>query len=86
MICFRLQEVIKIFKKRSFDNYRHLLDDIDIYGLGKLEVLSYFLSWSGKSMSQQQFRDYSNAITAAQIANPKPTASTASPSNATSTC
>lgn len=60
-----------IFKKILFDNHRHLLDNIDLYGLEELEALSNFLSWSGKFMPQQQFCDYSNAITEAQIANPK---------------
>lgn len=56
------------FKKNLFDNHRHLLDNIDLYGLKELEALSHFLSWAGKFMPQQQFYDYTNAITLAQIA------------------
>lgn len=59
------------FKKKLFENHRHFLDNIDLYGLKELEALSHFLFWSRKFMSQQQFYDYTNAITAAQIANPE---------------
>ena len=59
------------FKKTLFDNHRHLLGNIDLYGLKELEALSHFLSWVGKFTSQQQFRDYTNVITAARIAHPE---------------
>ncbi|MDE6239739.1 MAG: hypothetical protein K2M54_07080 [Muribaculaceae bacterium] len=59
------------FKKNLFDNYRHLLDNIDLYGFEELEALSHFLSWSSKFMPQKQICDYFAAITAAQIAHPE---------------
>ena len=59
------------FKKTLFDNHRHLLGNIDLYGLKELEALSHFLSLAGKFMPLQQFRDYTNVITTAQIAHPE---------------
>lgn len=60
-----------LYKKKLFDNYKHLLDKIGDYGFNELNALSHFLNWSRKFMTGEEYTAYDNAITLAQIASPE---------------